>query len=34
MKKGCEAFMSAWAEELENALIKRKDNVEIEDEIC
>lgn len=31
MKKGCEAFMSGWAEELEAALIKRESNAEIED---
>jgi hypothetical protein len=34
MKKGCEAFLSGWNEELETALIERKSNETIEDEIC
>lgn len=34
MKKGCEAFMAAWNDELETALIKRANNSEIEDQVC
>ena len=34
MKKGCEAFMAAWNDELESALIKRANNSEIEDHVC
>ena len=34
MKKGCDEFMSGWSEDVEKALIKRKNNEEIEDEIC
>jgi hypothetical protein len=34
MKKGCEAFMSGWSEQVEKALIKRESNAEIEDKIC
>ena len=34
MKKGCEAFMSGWAEEVTDALMNRKGNDSIEDEIC
>ena len=33
MKKGCEAFISGWSEEVELALIKREDN-NVEDHIC
>lgn len=34
MKKGCEGFMAGWAEEVEEALIARANNQEIEDYIC
>ncbi|CAD8047301.1 unnamed protein product [Paramecium sonneborni] len=34
MKKGCEAFMSGWSEEVTEALMNRKGNDSIEDEIC
>jgi len=31
MKKGCEGFMAGWAEDVEEALIARANNQEIED---
>lgn len=34
MKKGCEAFMAGWSEELEEALMNRNGNDTIEDEVC
>ena len=34
MKKGCEAFMAGWSEEVEKALINRKNNEDIEDYVC
>lgn len=34
MKKGCEAFMSGWSEEIVEALMNRSSNETIEDEIC
>lgn len=34
MKKGCEAFMSGWSEEIVEALMNRNGNDTIEDEIC
>lgn len=34
MKKGCEAFMAGWSEEVEKALISRKNNEDVEDYVC
>lgn len=34
MVKGCDAFISGWNDEVEQALMKRENNVDIEDHIC
>ena len=34
MREGCEAFYVGWNEELENVLINRKTNTEVEDKLC
>lgn len=34
MRKGCDAFMGDYAETVENMIMKRGNNEEIENEIC